>query len=224
MENLTLVAHPRTILGKKVKKIRENGKIPIILYGHGIESQPLTVDKIQLSQLFKQAGISTLVDLKIDEQKAFKILFHEPQRDPCTNSITHADLYKVKMTEKIRTEIPLEFVGESLAVTELEGNLIIIKDSVEVECLPDALVPNISVDLSKIKTFDDVLHISDIQTPEKIEILDDPEETIVSVSAPRTEEELEEELAAPTAEEEQAAIDQVAGTEEEPAEEVKEEK
>lgn len=219
MENLTLEATKRTILGKKVKNLRKKGQIPAVLYGNGIKNESLTIDLPTFNQIFKKAGISTLVSLKIDNQKAFKVLLHEPQRDPANHIITHADLYKVKMSEKIKTEIPLEFVGESPAVTELEGNLIISKDNVEVECLPDALVPHIEVDLSTIKTFDDMIHVSDIQAPEKMEILNDPEEVVVTVSAPRSEEELAEELAETSKDEEEAKVAELAET---PAEETEE--
>lgn len=215
MENIALEAQERTILGKKVKKIRNNGQIPAILYGHGIENQPLTLNLSVFNHVFKKAGVSSLVNLKIDDGKPFKVLFHEPSRDPRTNIITHVDIYKVKMSEKIKTEIPLEFINEAPAVTELEGNLIISKDAVEVECLPDALVPNIEVDLSTLATFDDNIHVSDINVPEKMEILDDPEELVATVSAPRSEEELAEDLAETTAEEEQAAVAELAENPEE---------
>lgn len=207
MEAIILESKTRTILGKKVKKMRLTGQIPVVLYGHGIETTSLTVNLIKFTQILKKAGGSTLVDLKIDDKKAVKILLRAPQRHPVTSIITHCDMYKVKMSEKIKTEIKLEFVGESVAVSELEGNLIISRDNVEVECLPDALVSHIDVDLSLLKAFGDTIHISDIKVPEKMEILADPEDVVASVSAPRTEEEMEE---GTTAEDEKAAVDALA--------------
>ncbi len=221
MEAITLEAKTRTILGKKVKKIRRNGLIPANLYGNGIENQSLTLNLVAFAQVFKKAGSSTLVSLKIDDQKSFKVLVHEPDREPRTRAITHVDFYKVKMSEKIKTEIPLEFIGESPAVTDLEGNLIINRDAVQVECLPDALVQHIEVDLSVLKTFDDMIHISDLKIPEKMEILDDAEELIATVSAPRSEEELEE---GTTAEDEKAAVDALAENPEETEEKTEDKK
>lgn len=220
MEKILLEAKTRNILGKKVKKIRAQGQIPAVLYGHDVSTQPLSINLIQFNQIYKKAGMSSLVDIQIDNDKSFKVLLHEPQRDPCTNAITHADIYRVKMTEKIKTEIPLQFIGEAPAVSELEGNLIINKDNVEVECLPDALVPHIEVDLSTIKTFDDMIHISDIKAPEKMEILNDPDEVVATVSAPRSEEEIEAELT-DTTEEEKAAVAELSETPETEATEEK---
>lgn len=225
METLTLQAQPRDILGKQVKKLRMHSKLPIILYGKGIDSRPLIVDLNEFTKIFKQAGSSTLVNLQVEGQKSpVKVLIHEPQHHATNDKIIHADLYQVNMTQKIRTEIPLEFVGEAPAVTDLEGNLITNRDNIEVECLPDALVPSIEVDISVLKTFDDNIHVSDIKIPEGIEVLTDKEEVVALVTEPRSEEELEEELAETTAEEEKAAVSELeeqAATPEEGSEEQK---
>lgn len=200
MEAKSLQAQTRTILGKKVKKVRKQGMIPAILYGHDTEPQPLSINTQEFSQIFKTAGISALVNLKIDEQKGFKVLLKEPQRDPKNRTITHADIYKVKMSEKIKTEIPLEFINEAPAVVDLEGNLIVNSNTIEVECLPDDLIANIEVDLAALKTFDDMIHLKDIKAPKGVEFLGDPEEVIVVVSTPRTEEEMTEETVGEDAE------------------------
>jgi large subunit ribosomal protein L25 len=217
MEALTLNAQPRTVVGKKVKKLRANGKMPLVIYGQGTESEPLMVDQKEYAAIYKKAGSSTLVNLKIGDKKAFKVLLYEPQRDPVKNQLLHGDIYKVKMTEKIKTEIPLNFIGISAAVDELEGNLITQRDSVEIECLPDALVSQIDVDLSTLKTFDDTIHISDITMPEGIQLLNDPEELVAMVSEPRSEAEME--ALETTEEEDQAALEKLAGEEEKPTEE-----
>jgi large subunit ribosomal protein L25 len=118
----------------------------------------------------------------------------------------HADFYQVRMTEKLETEIPLRFVGESPAVKDLEGNLITEKDALEIRCLPADLVPEFEVDLSLLKTFDDVIKVADVRVPKTIEVLHDADEVIALVTAPRSDEELEAELAPTGAEAEAAAI------------------
>lgn len=201
MENVYLKAQPREVLGKKVKKLRENGKIPAVLYGKEFDSLSLILDKTEYEKVLHDAGTSTIIDLEVEGKETFKILLHEPQCDPVSDKVLHADLYKVNMKEKIHTEIPLEFVGVSVAVVDLEGNLITNKDALEVECLPDKLVSEIKVDISKLKTFEDLIKVSDLDIPEGIEISADPEEIIAQVTPPRSEEELE-------AMEEEAAVDQ----------------
>ncbi len=191
MEKVTLKAQKRDIVGKKVNKLRQQGKIPAVLYGQGKVGENLTLDHNEFIKAYKQAGGSTLVDLKIDDKNPIKILIHEPQYNPVTDKAIHVDLYKIKMDEEITTQIPLEFIGESLAVKEQEGNLIKNKDAVEVKCLPGDLIPNIEVDITILKTFDDTIHIKDLKVSDTIKIQDNPEETVAVVNPPISEEELE---------------------------------
>lgn len=191
MKKIELNAKTREITGKKVQELRENGLIPAVLYGAGQKSENLSIDTKIFKKTFGEAGTSALVDLSIDNNSPIKILIHEPQMDPVTDEPLHVDLYKVNMAEKITTEIPLEFVGESPAVKDLEGNLIANKDAVEVKCLPGDLISEIKVDITFLKTFDDLIHVKNLSIPPTIEILDDPEEIVAQVTPPRSEEELE---------------------------------
>jgi len=223
MENIILHAQPREVFGKKVKALRKKGQIPAILYGHKSKSRPLLVNKTEFEKVFEKAGVSSLVSLKVDNENPQKVLIREPQRDPISLEPLHIDFYKIKMTEKIRTEIPLKFVGESPAVKELDGTLITNRDAVEVECLPEALVHEIEVDISGLKTFDDVIKVSDLNIPEGVEVLNEPEEIIASITPPRSEEELAE-LEAPV-EEKVEEVEEVEKKEEEAeGEEIVEEK
>ena len=140
----------------------------------------------------KVAGESTLIDLEIAGNKENKVLIRHLQRHPVSDEIVHVDLYQVDMTQEIETEIPLSFTGTSAAVEELEGNLITNADSVKVKCLPNKLVSEIEVDISVLKTFEELIHLKDIDVPEGIEVLDDPEIVVAQVTPPRSEEELAE--------------------------------
>jgi len=207
MEQIILNAKPREIIGKKVKTLRENGEIPAILYGRDFKNISLTLNEKEFGKIFDQTGSSSIVTIKIEGGENIKVLIHEPQVDPVTGRAIHVDLYKVNMKEEIRTEIPLVLVGVAPAVDELEGSLVTLKDAIEIECMPDKLVPEIEIDITSLKTFDDVIKVSDLAIPEGIKVLTDPEETLVQVAAPRSEEEmesLEEETNA--AQEEQAQI------------------
>lgn len=199
MEEVILKTLKREVFGKKVKNLRNEGKVPAILYGRKTDPVPLSLDRKEFLRISKEAGEATLIDLEIDGKKGPKALMRQIQRHPVSDEIIHVDLYQVDMTQEIETEIPFEFIGNSLAVEELEGNLITNKDSVRVKCLPNKLVSEIKVDISKLKTFDDLIHISDTNIPEGIEILDDPEEVVAQVTPPRSEEELAEMEAAETA-------------------------
>jgi large subunit ribosomal protein L25 len=117
---------------------------------------------------------------------------HDISIHPVKGQILHVDFYTVNMKEKLQTEIPLEFIGESAAVTEEDGTLITVKTEVNVECLPQDLVHSIQVDISSLATFDDSIRIEDIKVPAGIVILDEPEEVVASVTPPRSEEEMAE--------------------------------
>jgi large subunit ribosomal protein L25 len=191
MEKIKLEAKTRELVGKKTKQLRNDGMIPVVLYGQGKEGTNLTVNTKEFNRIYKIAGMSSLIDLSIDEKNSVKSIVKDVQKHPVTEKILHADLIKVKMDEKITAEIPLNFIGESIAVKELEGNLITSKDTVEVECLPGDLVHNIDVDISVLKTFDDAIYVKDLVIPTTIEIQDDAEEVVALVTPPRSEEELE---------------------------------
>lgn len=207
-KSYSIKAKEREVIGKKVKKLRENGEIPAVIYGRDQKPQPLTLNIIEFSKVYSEAGSSSLIDLNIGDKPAVKVLSHEPDLNPVTNKPIHVDFYRVRMDEKIKTEIPLEFMGESEAVTQLDGSLVTNRDNVEVECLPADLIPNIEVDISALKTFEDSICVKDLKIPSTIEILTDPEEVIASVEEPRSEEELAE-LEESAADEEKEALEKM---------------
>jgi len=192
MEKIKLKAVKREIVGKKVKQLRNQGFIPAVLYGSDTKPENLSINEKEFKHIYEKAGSSSLVDIEVEGKDPIKVLIHEPQVHPVSDLPLHIDLYKVNMKEKITTEIPLEFIGEALAVKDLEGNLITNKDKVEVECLPGDLINKIEVDISVLKTFDDLIHVKDLVVPSVVTIIDDSDEIVAQVTPPRSEEELEE--------------------------------
>ncbi|MFA7254167.1 MAG: 50S ribosomal protein L25 [Patescibacteria group bacterium] len=175
---------------EKPAKTRATGKIPAIVYGKHFESASIALDKINFLKLFKEAGTSNLIEMSLDDKK-FKTLVHDMQYHPITREILHIDFVKVNMKEKVHAEIPLEFTGDSIAVIDMEGSLITPVDSIEVECLPGDLISEISVDISVLDNFEKNIKISDLNIPESVEVLNDPEEIVAFVQEPRSEEEME---------------------------------
>jgi large subunit ribosomal protein L25 len=192
MEAMKLTAQKREVQGKKVKALRKQGKIPAVLYGHQIEPINLTIDMLPLEKTYAAAGESTLVDLTIGQGEPVKVLIHDVQFDHITNKITHADLYQVRMDEKISTEITLKFVGEAPAVKELSGILVTNIHSLKVECLPQYLVHEIEVDLSSLKTLEDAIHVKDIKIPEGMTTHHDLNDAVILIQAPRSDKEMED--------------------------------
>lgn len=177
---------------KNAQTCRREDLIPAIVYGKGFDNKKIALDKFSFVKLYKEAGGSNLINLSIDGQSTIKTLVHDIQLDPLRSDILHVDFFKVNMKEKIHAEIPLKFVGDSIAVIEKEGTLITPKTEIEVECLPGDLIPELEVDISSLDDFEKDIRISDLRVAEGIEILDDPEEVVATIEEPRSEEEMAE--------------------------------
>lgn len=171
-----------------LNKYRREGKLPGVVYGHGVDSIPFLIDYNQFIKEIKRCGEGSLLDLEIDNQTPIKVLWQDYQKNPILQTFIHIDLYRIKMDEKLRTKITLKFVGEPPAM-KAGGILIKSRDYLEAECLPKYLVPEIAVDLSSLAKVHDSLKISDIKVPEGIKILDDSELMIVSIAESAKEEE-----------------------------------
>lgn len=229
---LELSAKLRQETGRKNKQIRKQGLIPAILYGHKVKNLALLVKAADFVKTYQEAGESTLIKLKIEDsqekEKSAKeriVLIYQVAKEPVSDEVSHIDFYQVKMDEAIKVEVPLVFVGESLAVASESGILIKNVQSVEVEALPQNLPHQIEVDISSLKSFNNRIHIKDLSIPEKVKILDNPEEVVVSVIPPRSEAELEELEKAPEEKVEEVKLEEKKVKEEaEETEEIKETK
>ena len=205
METIELQADKRTIFGRKTQALREQGLIPAVLYGNKIESLPIQINGKDFEKVYKKAGESTLVYVKIRGQ-SYPTIIYDITTDPVSDNVIHADFYKVSLTEKITAKVPLVFMGESLAVKDLQGILVKNINEIEIEALPQDLPHNIEVDISLLKTFEDHILLKDLAVSDKLEIKGNPEEILALVQAPISEEELKKELETPTASAEEVEV------------------
>lgn len=190
-ESIHLAATVRTATGRSASiALREHDQIPAVLYGHGLSTHHLAIAKGMFDKAFQHAGESTLVDLTVEGKQPVKVLVYEVKRDPLSNQVEHVDFYQVRMDEKIKTDVELRFDGEAPAVKELGGILVKNYDTVQVECLPADLPHEIVVPIDSLKTFNDNIRFKDLVLPKGVTIDHDMEDTVVTVSEPRSEEEL----------------------------------
>ena len=166
MDKIELSAAKRAVLGKKVRALRWQGITPANIYGHGIDS---TAEKSPRMVIIK--GI---------------------QRHPLTQDLVHADLYQVKMKEKMKAEVPLAFIGEAPAVKDLDGILLQSLSTIEVECLPADIPHSIEIDLSVLRNFDQSIHVGDLKIPDGVSLLTDQDRTVVAITRRRIAEVVEE--------------------------------
>lgn len=199
----------------------EEGMMPVVLYGAKRENISLLVDKREFTNLYSEAGESTLITLEIEgkKEKPF-VLIYDIQRNPLNGEIIHADFFEPNLKEEVETEVPLVFLGEAPAVKDFDGTLVKNMHSVNVKALPQNLPHEIQVNIEMLKTLDDVIHIRDLDIPTDVELLHDDGAVIVMISSP---ENVEEELDKPIEEEKEVEVVGEKEVEEENEEEKKEE-
>ena len=185
----SLKASPRTITGKHVARLRKAGQLPAVVYGRGETSTNVTLDTHEFEQLRRFAGPNTLVDLSIDGDKTRPILVQEVQFNHVTGRMLHADLYLVRMTDELTVDVPLVATGKSEAIETLGGTLLHVTENIRIKALPDHLPQSITYDLSPLDTFDDAIHVRDLDIPGDVTLLTDLDEIVAKVAPPRVDEE-----------------------------------
>jgi large subunit ribosomal protein L25 len=192
MEKVVIPAEKRTVIGKQVKALRREGKLPAVIYGHGIEPMSIVLDTRDASRTLARASSSTLVTISLDG-KEYPTLVREKQLDFIRNSLIHVDFLAVSMTEKITANVGVNVVGEAPAVKDFGAILVTGLTELEVECLAADLPESFTVDVSGLTEISSGVYVKDIEAPEGVEILSDPEEVLVVATA-MVEEEIEEEV------------------------------
>jgi large subunit ribosomal protein L25 len=224
MEKLKLKAEKREVLGKKTRFLRRQGVTPTHLFGHGLESLALQCDTPTLQKTIARAGMTRLIALDIEgDKQPHSVFIREIQKEPRSGALLHVDFYQVKMTEKIKFDVPIVLVGEAPAMKEKGRTVAHSLTTLSVECLPDDLPPRIDVDISVLEDAEQSILVKDIILGAEVTVLDDPEQLVVKVS------EVKEEVeAVPVAEEEvveeaEAVAEGAAEEAKEPAEKAEEE-
>ena len=179
-----LAAERRTITGKAVAGLRKEGRLPGVVFGHGTESEAVTIDAHAFDQLRRRTGSSTLIDLVVDDGKARPVLLNGIQVHPLTRRPIHVDLFVVRMTEELTVEVQL--VADGIAPAAAAGGSLVHPVSmVKARALPADLPETIHYDLSSLATFDDTITVADLVVPEGVTIQADPADVIARVLAPR---------------------------------------
>lgn len=142
-------------------------------------------------RIFIEAGESSLIDMSVDGGKrTLKVLVQDIQKNPIFDTIDHVDFLSVRMDQLLTTAIPVELTGIAPAVKDFGGVLTLPRNEIEVRCLPGDLIKSIVVDVSGLKTFQDSIHVRDLKVSDKIQVMLDPDMSVVTVLPPRKEEEV----------------------------------
>ena len=214
MADTTLSVETREGTGKGVaRKLRAAGRIPGNCYGTKM-TQNISVDPKALTSLIKSSasGLNTLIDLKVEGGGGFdgkKVLLRELQSDPVSNDLLHADFFAVDLTNTIDVAVPIHTTGIPAGVS-LEGGIFdqVLRE-IHLECLPDSIPEEISIDVSELDIGMSI-HVRDLELPTGVKLLSDGDLSVASVLAPK-------------AVEEEVPVEEVEGEQEEGAEEPAEE-
>jgi large subunit ribosomal protein L25 len=184
MDKVVLKAEKRDIKGKQVGALRRAGKLPAVIYGRHLEPISILLDFHTTTLTMNKLSSSSLVTIDLDG-KEYPALVRERQRNYIKGTITHIDFLAVDLTEKIRANIRIHFVGVSGAVKDYNAVLVHGIQTLEVECLPSDLPEGIDVDISAMKLVGEGIHVSDLSLPENIRVLTGDHEMIVVATAPK---------------------------------------
>jgi len=195
MEKIVLEAKKRNITGKKVKILRQEGKVPAIIYGSDVKTLPITLDMRDTTQTLNNVSGSSILTISIEGEE-HAALVREIQQDYIKGTLLHVDFLAVSMKEKLRTDVSIALIGDAPVLEEYSAMIMSGIDQIEVECLPQDLPEVIEVDVSHFEELGQAVYVKDIPAIADVDFLTDPEELVAVASAIKeevVEEEVEEE-------------------------------
>lgn len=183
-QTLTITGAVRTTVGKTVKHLRKQGRVPGALYRHGDPTLHLSFDAASLERVCRSAGTSRMVTLNVEGDKPRQVLVHRVERDPIKGRILHAVLLELRMTEKVAIEVPVRMVGEAPAEKLLGVPIVTRLEKVRVEALPDHLPTHVDADISSLSAYQDAVRVRDLVVAPEVTILNDPDEVVATPLTP----------------------------------------
>jgi large subunit ribosomal protein L25 len=189
---MELEARKRDATGKASGRLRREGRLPGVVYGHRVDSVAVDVDGHEFDRVFARAGKTQLVDLVIERGQPNKVLIKDVQRSPRYRSLLHVDFQQVSLRERMQVEVPLAVIGEvDAAVGDVD--ILQVAHTLRVECLPANIPEVIELDVSGLDRVDAGIHVADLKLPDGVTAVADPEEVLVKL-VPRRAEEAEPEV------------------------------
>jgi large subunit ribosomal protein L25 len=207
MDEVSLVADVGRVKGSsEARRLRLAGKVPGVLYGHGIDPIDVAVGSRELrTALTSKSGLNALISLDVDGTRHLAMA-RQLQRHPVRRSIDHVDFVVVRRDEVVSVEVPIHLVGEALEVERADGLVEQSLHSLVVHAKPGDIPNAIEVDITDL-AIGEAIRVSDLKLPAGATTDVDPEETVVAGQATRmgAETDAEEEAAAATGGEEPGA-------------------
>jgi large subunit ribosomal protein L25 len=167
--------------------MRQQGRIPAVLYGGKDGAEPVSVNPKELSRLLhSQSGVNTLIALKLEGAGDTRVMVKEYQLDPVSHKLLHADFYRIAMDKVLRVTVPIHLTGEAKGVKAEGGIVDFVHRDIEVEVLPADIPEHITVDVTELGLHDGV-RVRDLPTGGKWKAVSEADMLIVHVVAPKAE-------------------------------------
>jgi len=182
---------------RAARRLRRSGRVPGVIYGG--DGEPLSFDVDERELRHALAGAGAVIDVSIDGAGSLPVVLKDAQRHPVRGQTVHVDLLRVRLDQAIQAVVPLELLGvdDAPGVKAGGGVLEHIIREVTIEALPNNIPESLSYDVSELDIGDSVT-LAAVVAPEGVAIVDDPEETIAILSAPRLQNEETEEIESET--------------------------
>ena len=192
MKHAILAAEHREILGKKVRRLRREGKLPANVYGHAVQSAAVTLDAHEFGLLYRHLLPTTVIDLKLNGQVR-PVLMAKASVNPRSGELIHVEFKQVNLTEKVSASVAVVGAGKSDLMAQGDAILLQSLDAVLVSALPDELPSEIEVDLSALVDFSASIHVRDLPIDRsKVEILTSGDDLVFKLTTPQIREEVAE--------------------------------
>ena len=188
---------PRSVLGKRTKRLRWDGILPGNVYGRGLDSVAVQLPRREAEALLAEHGLNSLIEIAVEgegEGEQRPVVVRGVQRHPLSRELQHIDFYQVDLTRPIQAMVPVTLVGEAPAVHTYQGIVITGADHVLVQALPAEMPQHFELPVDTLEEIEQQLTVGDLRSPAGVEVLTDPEIMLVRVARPRLIEEVEEEV------------------------------
>jgi large subunit ribosomal protein L25 len=189
-ESFTVQADPRQGFGKNnSRRLRRSGKIPAVVYGGGGPAIPVALDpKAVIRILHSEAGHNAIFTLEVKGKAPARVMLRDWQLEPVHEDLLHVDLVRVALDTQLKVRVPIHITGEPQGVKLQGGIFELVMREVEIECLPDDIPDNLTVDVSELLIGKSV-RVSELSVSSKVKVLSDADHIVAHVIAPRAEEE-----------------------------------
>jgi large subunit ribosomal protein L25 len=191
MDKIIIEATRRDVIGKKVKQLRREGKLPAIIYGKDQEPVPILLNHKEATRILRDVSRASVLSIDVEGEE-YTALVRDRQREVISAEYIHVDFLAISMTETVRTQVNIFIEGVAPAVETYLGVVMTGLDSIEVEALPADLPDSITLDISSLENIGDTILVRDLVLPKGVECLNEPDEMLVVITAQAAEEVLEE--------------------------------